>query len=47
MSKRVKISFGTVDKGKCEIIPPKDVVESNLKIKKHMKEFIRRVQRIK
>ena len=39
MSKRVKISFETINEGKYEIIPSKKIAETNARIKKAMKEF--------
>ena len=42
MSKRVKINFETVNKGKYEIIPPEKIAETNARIKKAMKEFKKR-----
>lgn len=45
MSKRIKINFETINKGKYEIIPPKEIAESNARIKKAMNEFIRKLKR--
>lgn len=45
MSNRIKINFETINKGKYEIIPPKEIAESNARIKKAMKEFIRKLKR--
>lgn len=42
MSKRVKISFETINEGKYEIIPPEKIAETNERIKKAMKEFKKR-----
>ena len=42
MSKRVKISFETINEGKYEIIPPEKIAETNARIKKAMKEFKKR-----
>jgi len=42
MSKRVKINFESVNKGKYTIIPPEDIAESNERIKKAMKTIIRK-----
>jgi len=45
MSKRIKINFEIINKGKYEIIPPKEIAESNARIKKTMKEFVRKLKR--
>ena len=37
MSKRVKIDFESINKGKYEIIPPEKIAETNARIKKEMK----------
>jgi predicted component of type VI protein secretion system len=37
MSKRVKINFETINKGRYEIIPPEKVAESRERIKQNMK----------
>jgi hypothetical protein len=42
MSKRVKISFETVNKGNYEIIPPEEIAESRERIKQNMKVFLRK-----
>lgn len=39
MSKRVKINFESLNKDKYEVIPPNKIEETNLRIKKAMKEF--------
>ena len=39
MSKRVKINFEIINKGKYEIIPPEKVAESRERIKQNMKTF--------
>jgi len=41
MSKRVKINFETINKGKYEIIPPKLIHETNERIRENMKKIIR------
>jgi hypothetical protein len=43
MSKRVKINFETVNKGRYEIIPPAKIAESRERIKQNMKAFIRKL----
>lgn len=43
MSKRVKINFETINKGKYEVIPPEKIAETNARIKKAMKEFKKRM----
>lgn len=45
MSKRVKIDFETVNKGRYEIIPPEKIAESRERIKQNMKAFIRKLKR--
>ncbi len=42
MSKRVKINFEIINKGRYEIIPPEKVAESRARIKHNMKTFIRK-----
>jgi hypothetical protein len=42
MSKRVKINFETVNKGKYEIIPPEKIAESRKRIAENMRRFIRK-----
>jgi hypothetical protein len=39
MSKRVKINFENINKGRYEIIPPEKVAESRERIKQYMKTF--------
>ena len=41
MSKRVKINFETVNKGKYEIIPPEKMEKSRKRIAENMRKFIR------
>ena len=45
MSKRIKINFETINKGNYEIIPPQEIAESNARIKKAMKKFIKKLKR--
>ena len=45
MSKRVKINFETINKGKYEIIPPEKIAESRERIKQNMKAFLRKLKR--
>lgn len=45
MSKRVKINFETVNKGRYEIISPEKIAESRERIKQNMKAFIRKLKR--
>ena len=45
MSKRVKINFETVNKGKYEIIPPEKIAESRKRIAENMRKFIRKLKR--
>jgi hypothetical protein len=45
MSKRIKINFETINKGKYEIIPPQEIAESNARIKKAMKNLIEELNR--
>ena len=45
MSKRVKINFKTVNKGRYEIIPHEKIAESREQIKQNMKAFIRKMKR--
>lgn len=45
MSKRVKIDFETVNKGRYEIIPPEKIAESRERIKQNMKAFLRKIKR--
>ena len=39
MSKRIKINFESINKGKYGIIPPEKVAESRERIKQNMKTF--------
>lgn len=41
MSKRVKINFETINKGKYEIIPPEKMEKSRKRIRENMRKFIR------
>jgi len=45
MSKRVKINFETINKGKYEIIPPDKIAESRERIAENMRKFIRKLNR--
>ena len=45
MSKRVKINFETVNKGKYEIIPPEKIAESKKMIAENMRKFIKKLKR--
>lgn len=45
MSKRVKINFGTINKGKYTVIDPKDITEINKRIKKEMTPIIREFEK--
>jgi len=45
MSKRVKINFETINKGRYEIIPPEKIAESRERIKQNMKAFIKKMKR--
>jgi hypothetical protein len=45
MSKRVKISFETINEGKYEIIPPEKIAESRKRIAENMRKFIRKLKR--
>ena len=45
MSKRVKINFETVNKGKYEIIPPEEIEKSRKQIAENMRKFIRNLPR--
>ncbi len=45
MSKRVKINFETVNKGRYNIIPPEKIAESRKRIAENMREFIRKLKR--
>jgi len=43
MSKRVKINFEILNKGRYEIIPPEKVAGSRERIKQHMKTFLKKI----
>ncbi len=43
MSKRVKINFESINKGRYEIIPPEKVAESRERIKQNMKTFLKKI----
>jgi hypothetical protein len=43
MSKRAKINFETINKGRYEIIPPEKVAESRERIKHYMKNFLKKI----
>ena len=45
MSKRTKISFERINEGKYTIIDPKDIFETNERIKKEMKPIIQEFER--
>jgi hypothetical protein len=45
MSKRIKINFETVNKGEYTVIHPKDIAETNERIKKEMKPIILEFER--
>ena len=45
MSKRVKINFETINKGRYEIIPPEKVAESRERIKQNMKTFLKKMSK--
>jgi len=45
MNKRVKFSFGTVNKGKIKPIKTEDLAISNLRIKEEMKLVIRKYKK--
>ena len=44
MSKRVKINFETINKGRYEIIPPEKVAKSREQIKQNMKTFLKKIK---
>ncbi len=46
MSKRVKINFETINKGRYEIIPPEKVAESREQIKQNMKTFLKKIKKM-
>jgi hypothetical protein len=43
MSKRVKINFEIINKGRYEIIPPEKIAESRERIKQNMKTFFKKI----
>lgn len=45
MSKRVKINFEIINEGVYTIIPMKDIIESNERIKIHMRKIVRKNNR--
>ena len=45
MSKRTKISFERINEGKYTVINPKDIAETNKRIKKEMTPIIREFER--
>tara|TARA_R110000737_G_scaffold299183_2_gene306017 strand:- start:199 stop:348 length:150 start_codon:yes stop_codon:yes gene_type:complete len=45
MSKRIKIDFESVTKGKYTIISPEKIAESNKRIKQAMKVFIKKLNK--
>jgi len=45
MSKRIKISFEKINQGQYTVIDPKDIAETNRRIKKEMTPIIREFER--
>lgn len=45
VSKRTKISFEIINKGRYQIIPPEKIADSNSRIKKAMSDFIKKMKR--
>ena len=45
MSKRTKISFESINEGKYTVIDPKDIAETNKRIKKEMTPIIQEFER--
>jgi hypothetical protein len=45
MNKRVKITFERINEGKYTVIDPKDIAETNERIKKEMKPIILEFER--
>jgi hypothetical protein len=45
MNKRVKITFEIINEGKYTVIDPKDIAETNERIKKEMKPIILEFER--
>jgi len=45
MSKRVKVNFETVNKGRYKVIPHEKVNESRRRISENMRKFIRKLKR--
>ena len=45
MNKRVKITFERINEGKYTVIDPKDIAETNKRIKKEMTPIIREFER--
>jgi hypothetical protein len=45
MSKRIKISFERINEGKYTVIDPKEIVETNKRIKKEMTPIIQEFER--
>ena len=45
-SKRIKINFDTINGDNYQLIPQKDIAESNDRIKKEMKNFIRKMNKL-
>jgi hypothetical protein len=43
VSKRVKINFEIINKGKYQLIPSKEIAESRQRIAGNMRNFIRRL----
>jgi hypothetical protein len=43
MSKRVKINFEIINKGRYEVIPPEKIAESKERIKQNMKTFLKKI----
>lgn len=44
MTKRVKVNFETINKGKFENIPNEKICETNKRIKEIMNKFIRKLK---
>jgi hypothetical protein len=43
MSKRVKINFEIINKGRYEVIPPEKIAESKERIRQNMKTFLKKI----
>jgi hypothetical protein len=44
MSKRVKINFESLNRGKYEVIPPEKIAGSRERIKQNMKTFLKKIK---